>query len=293
MTHNRIVVGVDGSDGGRHALAWAVGEAARRGAVLEAVHVWTPPIAMAPLGAVALPGDDEAFEAAARNLFDELLAEVDEDVRAGGIAVEPLVIQGHATTVLLERAESADLLVVGSRGHGAFMGMLLGSIAHQCLHHATGPVAVVPPSAPIPADGTVVVGVDGSEESWAAARWATEEAGIRNSTLLVVHGWWTPYAVPPVGIAVHPEETQAFEEDARRMLTDMMDGIVEQATHKPAQVVLEPVEDVAAKALIDRSEGAAMVVVGSRGRGGFKGLLLGSVSQRVVHHAHCATVVVR
>ena len=58
MTRNRIVVGVDGSDGGRHALAWAVGEAARRGAVLEAVHVWTPPVAMAPLGAVALPGDE-------------------------------------------------------------------------------------------------------------------------------------------------------------------------------------------------------------------------------------------
>ena len=80
---------------------------------------------------------------------------------------------------------------------------------------------------------------------------------------------------------------------ARAMLTDMMDGILEQATHKPAEVVLEPVEEVAAKAIIDRSDGAGLVVVGSRGRGGFAGLLLGSVSQQVVHHAHCATVVVR
>jgi nucleotide-binding universal stress UspA family protein len=293
MTRNRIVVGVDGSDGGRHALAWAVGEAARRSATLEAVHVWSAPVAIAPLGAVALPGDEEAFEEAAHATLDALVADVADEALAAGVTIEEVVLQGHATTVLLERAEAADLLVVGSRGHGAFMGMLLGSIAHQCLHHATGPVAVVPLTAPVPADGLVVVGVDGSEEGWAAARWATEEAGIRDSRLLVVHGWWTPYAVPPVGLAIAPDDTLEFEEDARTMLRDMMDGIVEQAACKPAEVVLEPVEEVAAKAIIDRSEGAGMVVVGSRGRGGFKGLLLGSVSQQVVHHAHCATVVIR
>lgn len=293
MTTNRIVVGVDGSEGGRHAFAWAVAEAGRRHATLEAVHAWTAPVAVAPLGAVALPGDEEAFEEAANATVDELLAEVADQAAAAGVAIDRQVVQGHATTVLLERAEQADLLVVGSRGHGAFMGMLLGSIAHQCLHHATGPVAVVPPTAEVPADGAVVVGVDGSEESWAAARWATEEAGIRAGRLLVVHGWWTPYAVPPVGVAISPVETEEFEADTRRMLTDMMDGIVEQAEHKPAEVVLEAVEEVAAKAIIDRSEGAAMAVVGSRGRGGFAGLLLGSVSQQVVHHAHCATVVIR
>jgi nucleotide-binding universal stress UspA family protein len=293
MTRNRIVVGIDGSDGGRHALAWAVAEAARRGATLEAVHVWTPPVAVAPLGAVALPGDEEAFEEAAHATIAALVAEVADQAATGGVTIEEVVVQGHATTVLLERAEAADLLVVGSRGHGAFLGLLLGSIAHQCLHHATGPVAVVPPTAEVPADGAVVVGVDGSEESWAAARWATEEAGIRNGRLLVVHGWWTPYAVPPVGMAIAPDNSLEFEADAQRLLADMMDGIVEQAAHKPGEVVLEAVEEVAAKAVIDRSEGAAMVVVGSRGRGGFKGLLLGSVSQQVVHHAHCATVVIR
>jgi nucleotide-binding universal stress UspA family protein len=248
---------------------------------------------MAPLGAVALPGDEEAFESSAHATVEALLAEVADDIAAAGLEVEEVVVQGHATTVLLERAEAADLLVVGSRGHGAFVGMLLGSIAHQCLHHGTGPVAVVPLGAPVPADGLVVVGVDGSEEGWAAARWAVEEAGIRGGRLLVVHGWWTPFAVPPVGLAIAPDDGAELEADARRMLTDMMDGIVEQAAHKPAEVVLEPVEEVAAKAIIERSEGASMVVVGSRGLGGFKGLLLGSVSQQVVHHAHCATVVVR
>jgi nucleotide-binding universal stress UspA family protein len=290
----RIVVGTDGSDGGRHALAWAVAEAAYRQATLEVVHVWTAPVAIAHMGAMVLPEDNAVFEKTAEDLVAGLLEEVRPEIDAAGVAVETRVVQGHPPTVLLDRLDrAADLLIVGSRGHGTLSGLLLGSISHQVVHHATKPVAVIPQTSPLPADGDVVVGVDGSEPSWVAARWAVDEAGRRAARLVVLHGWWTPVAVPPVGIAIAPTDREEFEADTKQMLHDMVDGIVEQAAVKPAAVDLVAAEEPPARVLIERSHGAGMVVVGSRGRGGFAGLLLGSVSQQVIHHAACAVVVVR
>jgi nucleotide-binding universal stress UspA family protein len=245
------------------------------------------------MGGMVYPGDDAFYEEAARNLVDDLIAEVGETAAAAGVTIHSQVVQGHAPTVLLEHLDGADLLVVGSRGHSAIVGLLLGSVSHQVVHHATKPVVVVPADCPPSTSEEVVVGVDGSEAAWGALRWAVHEAGVRGTRLRVVHGWWTPVAVPPVGIVVGETDFDEFEQDTKRMLHEMVDAMVAEADPAPTAVELEAVPEAAAQALIDRSKGAALLVVGSRGRGGFAGLLLGSVSQQVLHHAPCPVAVIR
>ena len=137
-----IVVGVDGSEHSKRALRWALKEAAVRHASVRAVYAWYPPLVPGSLGWVALPpaGVDEA-RAGAKDLLD---ATVDEVAADSGIEVGRVVIQGGAAEVLLDAAEGADLLVVGSRGRGGFTGLLLGSVGQQCAHHASCPVVIVP-----------------------------------------------------------------------------------------------------------------------------------------------------
>lgn len=138
-----IVVGVDGSAGSRAALAFAVAEAGRRGgAVLRAVSVWQYPyiaLAPAPLGGAVAPAPE--MQAAAEEALATVLAEA---ALPAGLEVEHVVREGSAAHVLLEEAESATLLVVGARGHGGFTGLLLGSVATQCVNHAKIPTAVIP-----------------------------------------------------------------------------------------------------------------------------------------------------
>jgi nucleotide-binding universal stress UspA family protein len=138
MADKRIVVGVDGSPSSMKALRWAIRQAKLTGAEVEAVIAWSYPsgYGWAPFsdGAVDLEGD-------AGKILIEALAEVSGI--APDVVVEPLVVQGHAADVLVRAAEGADLLVVGSRGHGGFAGMLLGSVSQHCVHHASCPVLIL------------------------------------------------------------------------------------------------------------------------------------------------------
>jgi nucleotide-binding universal stress UspA family protein len=137
MADKRIVVGVDGSPSSMKALCWAIRQAKLTGAEVEAVTAWSY-----PSGYGWAPFSDGAvdFEGDAGKILIAALAEV------GGIApdvvVEPLVVQGHAADVLVRTAEGADMLVVGSRGHGGFAGMLLGSVSQHCVQHASCPVLI-------------------------------------------------------------------------------------------------------------------------------------------------------
>ncbi len=133
----RIVVGVDGSAPARAALARAALEAVRSGSVLCAVTAWEPPTTLG----WAPPVPDEDVAEAARGTLQRTLAEILGPEPE--MPVETDVVQGHPAPVLLARAEGADLLVVGASGHGAFTGMLLGSVTEHCVHHATCPVLVV------------------------------------------------------------------------------------------------------------------------------------------------------
>jgi nucleotide-binding universal stress UspA family protein len=138
----RIVVGVDGSETGHDALQWAVDEARRRSAVLEAVYAWHQPFVTgyAYLGEIELG----SFEADARQVLDTAVDSVDVP---GGPPIERKLILGGAASVLVEEAKGAALLVVGSRGRGGFTGLLLGSVSQQAAHHASCPVVIIPAAA--------------------------------------------------------------------------------------------------------------------------------------------------
>ncbi len=140
---NRIVVGIDGSAESKRALRWAVAEAKLRGAALRVVHVWTFPYTAAG------PGLDPTLDAqmiddvrrSAERLVERELAELGDE--AAGIDIERAVVDGAPAPTLIAAAEGSDLLVVGSRGHGGFSGLLLGSVSQQCSHHAPCPLVIV------------------------------------------------------------------------------------------------------------------------------------------------------
>ncbi len=138
MADKRIVVGVDGSPSSMKALRWAIRQAELAGAEVEAVTAWSYP---SGYGWASFGDGAVDFEGDAGKLLFEALAEVSGI--APDVVVEPLVVQGHAADVLVRAAEGADLLVVGSRGHGGFAGMLLGSVSQHCVHHASCPVLIL------------------------------------------------------------------------------------------------------------------------------------------------------
>ena len=139
----RIVVGIDGSEGARRALEWALEEAKLRDARIVVIHAWLEPAAVAVGSVVSAGGvEPEIFEDAAERTLHELLISVDTDGLPHGL--ESHVVAGAPAHALVEASREADLVVVGSRGLGGFSGLLLGSVSQQVVHHATCPVVVVP-----------------------------------------------------------------------------------------------------------------------------------------------------
>jgi nucleotide-binding universal stress UspA family protein len=135
----KIVVGIDGSDNSVAALRWAVAEAKVHGATVDAVYSWEFPPVMDPMGVSLLPSADE-MNGSAQQLLDGVLRKVD----LSGVGVTPHVLRGTPASALISAAKQADLLVIGRRGHGGFMGLLLGSVAQQVVHHAPCAITVVP-----------------------------------------------------------------------------------------------------------------------------------------------------
>lgn len=136
----RIVVGVDGSEAGREALQWALDDARRRNAAVDAVHAWHQPGVMSYGYLDQI--DMAPFEEDARRVLDAAVDGAD----VSGVAVERKLVPGGAAIVLVEEAKGALLLVVGSRGRGGFTGLMLGSVSQQVAHHAPCPVVIIPPA---------------------------------------------------------------------------------------------------------------------------------------------------
>jgi nucleotide-binding universal stress UspA family protein len=152
-------------------------------------------------------------------------------------------------------------------------------------------VAVVRQESPLPDGSDVVVGVDGSAGSFAALNFAVHEALARHARLIVSHAWWTSYPTSTADVLPFISiDRSAYIRQSR----DLMRGMLDRATssERPEAVEFVPVEGAPAPGLLALAEGAGLLVVGSRGRGGLTGMLLGSVSQQCLHHAHCAVVVV-
>ena len=281
----RVIVGVDGSVAASHALAWAQAEAAVHDIEVLAVHAWDVPPPVTELSAM-VETDPAPYEAAAAEVMSDVLTHA-----PSGPPVTSVLVRGHPSRALLDLQTPGDLLVVGSRGRGGFAGLLLGSVSQHCATHARGPVAVVPPTAALPPERDVVVGIDGSDGARAALRWAAGEARARGAVLSLVNAWWQPLVVSPLGEPVGLQQHVDLRPNSLRLLREAM-GWIDTEVAASLHLELLPDESPAAPALLECAKGAGLLVVGSRGRGGFAGLLLGSVSQHCVRHATCAVVVV-
>ncbi|MCO8127763.1 universal stress protein [Acidimicrobiia bacterium EGI L10123] len=276
----RIIVGVDGSEWSADALRWAQHEARIRDATVTALLAWNFLDQHHVDGETTF--DPHYGEAEAQRALDVLVQRALGD-DADGVRRE--VVCDLPATALLDASKDADLLVVGARGLGSFRGLVLGSVSQRCLEHASCPVMVVHGTPDDADQGRVVVGVDGSEPSALALEWALEEARRRGATLEVVHSWDVPYAAEFTFVG------DAYDA-AQGSATDLVDQMLVAAGLAPADVVRTVVQGSPVVVLTDAAAGADLVVVGSRGRGGFAGLLLGSVSHQVSRHAERPVVVV-
>ena len=268
MTYG-IVAGYDGSPGSGEALRWAAREARTRGTTLTVCLAWTP-------DHIAVPTGSDLCDLA-RQHGQEILARgrpyAESVLGLGRVHAE--LADGSAAHVLCERSRTADMVVVGCRGHSELPGLLLGSVAWQVAGHARGRVVVVRggwrPANQVP--GPVVVGVDGSLGAQAAIAFAFEEAALRDVPLVAVCAL--------TDAAGRLGEGQHVEADFGHVMA------CEAKEHREVTVVLRIVAGTPRAALLAASADAQMLVVGSRGRGGLDGMSLGSVAQVVLHHAPC------
>jgi nucleotide-binding universal stress UspA family protein len=255
-----VTVAVDESAGSVAAVDQAATEAALRGWELRLVHVQRPGAG----GATAAVGDRGTA----------LLAELADHARSRtATSVSAELCVGSTVEVLIELSAGSGLLVLGSRGMGPVQQIAAGSVSTRVAAGARSPVIVVPPSPSSPDPGlqlSIVVGVDGSAESAAAAEFAAEEARLRGAALTAIHAATTPTTASDVLVTGALDPTR----DA---------GINVERHSVPARP---------AEALINASTHASTVVVGTRGRGGVRGVRLGSTSQALLRHAHCPVVVV-
>jgi nucleotide-binding universal stress UspA family protein len=281
-----VVAGFDGSPASEQAVAWATGYARSTGGTLRLVTAWDwPTFQDAPI----VYGDYDPARTARGQLR--------RVARHSGLPsdlVDLVVGKGGAAHVLLEQATDADLLVVGSRGMGGFSRMLLGSVSSAIVHHAPCPVAIIRSAADARA-ADVVVGVDDSRQSLQALRWAMDYAELTHAPLTVVT---VIQSVPPRTPVRYALPNRELADDVSAAVEVWLAELLEKEQVVRAQR-LEPepqllvVEGDPSGELVRRTDGADLIVVGSRGMGGFRRLMLGSVGSALAHHADCSVVVVR
>ncbi|MDD7923234.1 universal stress protein [Actinomycetospora rhizophila] len=278
-----VVVGVDGSVSGRDALDWAVAEAATRLRPLWIVHACPPPIDPGPLGPVPslspYTGTSDVLQEAARRAR----------LVAPEVEVTARLVSGGPVPALL--GQRASLIVVGSRGRSGVRRALAGSVSVAVSARAQCPVVVVPPLrevVPGPSRAQVVVGVDGSYLSSRAIDFALRAAAQRGVGLTALHAW---IPRPPVDSGGLADDWAASRAAECRALDGALAG--RRGQFPTVAIKSKLACDDPAHALAVESAGAALVVVGSRGRGCMAGVLFGSVSQVLLHEAHCPIAVVR
>ncbi|MFF4653780.1 universal stress protein [Streptomyces sp. NPDC001380] len=281
-----VVVGADGSACGLQAVAVAAREALLRHCPLRVVHgfLWPYfPVSLSP-SAVGPP------EGGLRNEARRIVGEALEHARkaAPGVEATGEVVTGSADAVLVAESRGADLAVVGDRGLGGFGGLLLGSTGVQLSAHAGCPVLVVR-GRPEP-DGPVLLGVDGSPASAPAVDFAFAEAELRGVPLVALHAWTGPVSGGPGDMLPLAFDADLVAAEEERLMAEALAGA---RADRPGVAVEERLLRTRTRpALIEASREAQLLVVGARGRGGFTGLLLGAVSQAVLHHAECPVAVV-
>jgi nucleotide-binding universal stress UspA family protein len=298
-----ILVGVDGSAPSLNALDWAAAYAKRVGWALHMVCSYSlPSFTAASLDGGYAALDDTAIQEGAK----AVLAEARARVEPLGLEVAASVATGDAAGVLVEMSKDFGLAVVGTHGRGGFAERLLGTVSSALPAHAKCPVVVVPhrsrSGAITPEGGSqraprnprdvkrIIVGVDGSPSAEVALKVAIDQAQVWGAELVAVAG-------VPVGGGAGILAWLPAQVDHEKVLADVkagLDVIVDrfEAEHDGLTIKRIVLDGTGAELLTEFSTAADLLVVGSRGRGGFRGLLLGSTSQAVLHHADCPVLVV-
>lgn len=287
LTHRGVLVGVDGSPSSKVAVKWAARDAAMRGVPLTLVHVLAPPVVMTfpetPMPAGYVEWQEEQGKRHIREAF-----EIVEANTGGGGRVEAETRVGSTVPTLVELSKEAVMMVVGCRGHGWLRRTLLGSVSSNLVRHAHCPVAVIHDDSAMSdlSRAPVVVGVDGSPVSEAATALAFEESSLRGVELVAVYAWHDTavFDVPGFDFAT-------MQADGEQLLAEQLAGWQERYPDVDVRRVVAC--DRPADQLIEQSHSAQLVVVGSHGRGGFTGMLLGSVSIAVVQAARTPVIVAR
>ncbi|MFT4125959.1 MAG: universal stress protein [Gordonia sp. (in: high G+C Gram-positive bacteria)] len=281
-----IVVGVDGSKASTRALDWAARTAVRE------YHRLTV------LGVVDLLGSTYAPELAIpSSVVDAISAEITGTVHSAvaaaraahpGLEVEGRVAAGSAPAALTEAAAQASLTVVGTRHLSGVKGLFLGSVSSNVAAHAPSPVAVIAGPA---GSGPVVVGIDGSELTERVLAAAYRTAAQQDVGLVLVHSWTDLASGALHGYGADAESLFTAVENAHRLITGWIDRF--SVAYPSVRVERVVAADGPARRILAAAADAALIVVGSRGRGGFAGLLLGSTSQTILHHATCPVLVIK
>lgn len=284
-----VIVGVDDSPASKVAVDWAARDAARRRAHLKLVHVLSPPVVMAfpdvPMPAGYLTWQQEA----GRKVLDNALDTAKEAAGEVAIEIATEMVSGPPVPVLADLSTEAQMIVVGSRHRGTLVRSLLGSVSTGLVHHAHCPVAIIhdeDPLMPHPSQAPVVVGVDGSPASEHALEIAFEQASFRDVDLLAVHTWSDSGVFEFPGV-----DWTTMQSMAEETLSERLSGWQERYPDVLVRRVVAA--DRPAHQLLEQGAEAQLLVVGSHGRGGFAGMLLGSVSTAIVHGARMPVIVAR
>jgi nucleotide-binding universal stress UspA family protein len=287
--HSGILVGVDGSPAAKYAVNWAARDAAMRNVPLTIVH------AVEPLGSTLPPAPVwSRFARWQQEQAQKVVAGAREVARqsspdGGPARIKCEVLFSATVPALIDLSKDAQLVVVGSRGRGPLIRSLLGSVSSNLIHHAHCPVAVIhdeDPLMPRPAQAPVLVGIDGSPASELATAIAFDEATRRGVELVALHVW-SDVTVSDCAAIDWP----AMQPEAEKILAERLAGWQERYPDVHVRRVVEC--DHPTYHLIRQSEVAQLTVVGSHGRGGFTGMLLGSVSAAVAHSARMPVIVAR
>ena len=294
---NVIAAGIDGSPSSLSAADWAASDATRRGASLRLVHAVVPATndgLLVPQLVAPAPTDQQRARA---NVLLRSCADLLTE-KYPGLHIETAQYDGAPIKVLTEQSRSGiTATVVGADGAGRLAGAFFGSVAGRLAAHGHGCI-VIARSAPVevPAhQGVIAVGVDGSAHSQAAIGFAYEEAALRGATLLAIHTWNDK----PLGHALgcYPLEINAtsIDDQEHRLLENELAGWEQQYPEVPVRMRVlrgSPAPNLLRYATTTGTQPTQLMVVGSRGRGGFTGLLLGSTSQAVMAHADCSVAIV-
>lgn len=285
VAHGAIVVGVDGSAHADLALDWAAEEAHRQSLPLHIVHAFTFGYPVTVEGSLQLGNLEAVAEKICGTAVD----------RAQGLYADLVVTSAtppeSAVPALLDASEQATTLVVGARGLSHTKGLLMGSVSAQTAAHASCPVVVVRAPGNPSGHGGVVVGVDGSPSATRATEFAFAQAASRGIGVTAVHGWVPGFVGGASSDAMWAMDWRATGAEEDAMVAESLAAGRER--HPDVDVKVLSVRGKPADVIVDASADARLVVVGSRGRGELRGLLLGSVSQAVMHRSHCPVALVR